>query len=244
MAFHRVVDHLKRQNWTAVALDLAIVVLGVFIGLQVDGWNQARKDRGDAQTYLVRIHSDLQRAEMMSRRTRQRRIGLIHGLESAAAALLMPGATRALTTDECYAIGTSNFQNVNVTGLPALEELMSTARVTILNDDALSTALIQYRQAADNLAQIIYFQVSPTNDLSSKYPAMIRTRAYWDDRLGEIQSRYTCDTAAMRRNSAYLNDFSHNVDTYDAYLRDGVRPWSEQLTRVHAMIDRRLGLQH
>lgn len=32
MLLRRVIEHVKAQNWTAVALDFVIVVVGVFIG--------------------------------------------------------------------------------------------------------------------------------------------------------------------------------------------------------------------
>ena len=32
--------HVKEQNWFAVWLDLIIVFLAVFIGLQADNWNE------------------------------------------------------------------------------------------------------------------------------------------------------------------------------------------------------------
>ena len=35
MILRRVIEHVKPQNWTAVALDFLIEVTGVFIGIQV-----------------------------------------------------------------------------------------------------------------------------------------------------------------------------------------------------------------
>jgi len=42
MMLRRAVEHLKHQHWTAFAIELVIVILGVFIGMQVSNWNQAR----------------------------------------------------------------------------------------------------------------------------------------------------------------------------------------------------------
>lgn len=44
MLLRRITEHVKAQNWTAVVLDFVIVVVGVFIGLQVNNWNEARLD--------------------------------------------------------------------------------------------------------------------------------------------------------------------------------------------------------
>ncbi len=38
-------DHVKAHNWLAVAIDLFVVILGVFIGMQVQDWNSARQTR-------------------------------------------------------------------------------------------------------------------------------------------------------------------------------------------------------
>ncbi|NNE40415.1 MAG: hypothetical protein HKN14_05795 [Marinicaulis sp.] len=57
MLLRRITEHIKTQNWTAVFLDFVIVVVGVFIGIQVANWNDARGDRTTELQYL----SDLRR---------------------------------------------------------------------------------------------------------------------------------------------------------------------------------------
>jgi hypothetical protein len=60
----RVAEHAKAQNWFAVTLDLFVVVIGVFIGIEVANWNQARQDRQEERRYygqlLVDLRSDLE----------------------------------------------------------------------------------------------------------------------------------------------------------------------------------------
>jgi len=50
---------LKQRDWGKVLLEILIVVVGIFIGLQVDDWNRSRIDRADIATYLDRIQQDL-----------------------------------------------------------------------------------------------------------------------------------------------------------------------------------------
>lgn len=59
MILRRLIAHVRKQEWTAIAIDLVIVVLGVFIGIQVSNWNSARADRQRAVGYLERIRDDL-----------------------------------------------------------------------------------------------------------------------------------------------------------------------------------------
>ena len=59
MLLRRVIEHVKVQNWTAVGLDFVIVVVGVFIGIQVSNWNDARANTGIAARHLSEIAEDI-----------------------------------------------------------------------------------------------------------------------------------------------------------------------------------------
>jgi hypothetical protein len=54
----RVTEHVKSQNWFAVGVDLVIVVVGVFIGIQVANWNDSRRAAEQHQRYLERMATD------------------------------------------------------------------------------------------------------------------------------------------------------------------------------------------
>jgi len=57
--FARLAAAVRRQDWFVVALEVAIVVLGVIIGFQVTSWGQARSDAVKEQTYLRQLAADL-----------------------------------------------------------------------------------------------------------------------------------------------------------------------------------------
>lgn len=59
MLIRRFTEHLRDQNWFAVALDFLVVVVGIFVGLQVSDWNQARLDRLEADYHLSFLRSEL-----------------------------------------------------------------------------------------------------------------------------------------------------------------------------------------
>ncbi|MEM9014353.1 MAG: hypothetical protein AAGB02_04515 [Pseudomonadota bacterium] len=60
MILRRITEHVKAQNWTAVALDFVIVVVGVFIGIQVSNWNDGRLEREVERDTLIRLHADIE----------------------------------------------------------------------------------------------------------------------------------------------------------------------------------------
>ncbi|MEL6828348.1 MAG: DUF6090 family protein, partial [Pseudomonadota bacterium] len=59
MLLRRIAKHVKDQNWTAVGIDFFIVVVGVFIGIQVANWNDARNDAQREQQVLLELLDDL-----------------------------------------------------------------------------------------------------------------------------------------------------------------------------------------
>jgi hypothetical protein len=59
MAIRRFRDHFAQQNWFAVVLDVLIVVLGVFLGIQVNNWNEGRLERQQGRDYRAMLVDDL-----------------------------------------------------------------------------------------------------------------------------------------------------------------------------------------
>lgn len=59
MIVRRIAEQIKHQQWTAIAIELVIVVLGVFIGIQVSNWNQQRIVDQQAAIFTAHLKADL-----------------------------------------------------------------------------------------------------------------------------------------------------------------------------------------
>jgi hypothetical protein len=59
MIFRRSVARLRGQDWLAITIELAIVVIGVFIGIQVANWNEDRLEGRKTQRMLTRLKPEL-----------------------------------------------------------------------------------------------------------------------------------------------------------------------------------------
>lgn len=59
MVFRRFAGNLRRQDWTAVVVELVVVVVGVFIGLQAANWNEDRQTDAKAAVFTQRLLVDL-----------------------------------------------------------------------------------------------------------------------------------------------------------------------------------------
>jgi hypothetical protein len=68
MLLRRVIAHFRKQEWTAIAIDFVIVVIGVFVGIQVSNWNAARQMKAEQHSILVRLLAEAEEAVYFWRR--------------------------------------------------------------------------------------------------------------------------------------------------------------------------------
>ncbi len=246
MILRRIADAAVEQNWFIVFIEVLVVVVGIFLGFQVDDWNESRKDRQDEQLFLTRLHGDILLATELSRRVRDRRLGRLQWLNDAADVLFGRAERDLLNEDECIAIASAKFFNINVSSLSSFTELAGTGRMDIIQDVELRTALVELQQTRAALAALIILHTTSAANaqLPINYPDLIQLISYFDSEQGEVRSRPQCDEVKMRANQTFLNDFSVNIDRYDAYIRDGLAPWSAQFDKVHQLVDDALGISH
>ena len=244
MILARLSRAIRAQNWFAVVLEFIIVILGVVIGFQVTAWNSARQDRVDETAFLERLHLDIELAESLSQRVRERRLQRIGEIVEAIDILFGRSDADALTDTQCAALGASHYYDIYTADLAAFTELTSIGRVGILRDAELRRALVQYEQVRSRLHQLITLLTAEGIALPQLFPDLISVSAQHDASSDEIRNRTSCDLGGMRANRHFLNAASANADAYDAYVRDGLRPWSDQLTQIHRRIDLILDIDH
>ena len=59
MILRHLADAIRGQNWFTVLIELAVVVIGIFLGLQVDDWNARRKEAGLESSYVERLAAEV-----------------------------------------------------------------------------------------------------------------------------------------------------------------------------------------
>lgn len=167
MILRRITEHVKGQNWFAVAIDFVIVVVGVFVGLQVNNWNAARADRAIAARHLTEIAEDLQSHlamhealygsalariaavdyiyDMAFGRTLPRR--LVLGVETWQAPEIPPVAPEKLNN----LMGSINLIRITVGSRSGYESLISSGHLSLIGDKDLARSLQLYYGAYDDL---------------------------------------------------------------------------------------------
>ena len=59
MILHKLADAIRGQNWFTVLIELAVVVVGIFLGLQIDDWNERRKENSLERGYIERLEAEV-----------------------------------------------------------------------------------------------------------------------------------------------------------------------------------------
>jgi hypothetical protein len=60
MIYKRFAANLRAQNWFAIGIELAIVVVGVFIGTWVANWNTQRVEQAETRRMLVQLSPSIE----------------------------------------------------------------------------------------------------------------------------------------------------------------------------------------
>lgn len=69
MLLRRVIKHVTDQNWFAVLIDFLIVVVGIYVGLQVQQWSIEQAEIKQERQYLERILADVNRSIVSNKST-------------------------------------------------------------------------------------------------------------------------------------------------------------------------------
>lgn len=64
MVIRRIRDHAATHNWFGVTIDVVIVFIGVFLGIQANNWNEGRIAETAAKTDRTRLIEDLRTNEL------------------------------------------------------------------------------------------------------------------------------------------------------------------------------------
>lgn len=141
MILRRLAQAFAEQNWFTVVLELAIVVVGIFLGLQVTEWNEARKFRAQEATYVELLRDDAATMRAVMEERRSQREALADRMRSALVALETcddsPDARTAVKA------AFENYQSGPGIGIidATYNEMVSSGSLARMRDRSLKTAI-------------------------------------------------------------------------------------------------------
>ncbi|WP_428408921.1 DUF6090 family protein [Hyphococcus sp.] len=167
MILRRVIEHVKDQNWTAIALDFVIVVVGVFIGIQVSNWNAARADRETERIILSRLKSDFSQIV----ETEQHYLQIVERAEAGALALLDNATSDKLPEDTeslCAAMNPPRAFRPAPPPSATYEQLVANGDMRLITDEPLRLALAEFESQRNQ--HVIFFDMAMATSLTLAQP--------------------------------------------------------------------------
>ncbi len=144
MILRRIAAAFRRQDWFTVVVEILIVVLGVFLGLQVNNWNETRLEHARERQILIGLHEDFAKLELSVVRGVEFHKRAFAGLQAISDALEngeLPEADRP-SFEDGLRYATRNAVSATVSG--TLAEVISTGQLGLLRDKELRRALTEY----------------------------------------------------------------------------------------------------
>jgi hypothetical protein len=248
MLLRRISQHIREQNWTAVCLDLAIVVFGVFLGIQFANWNAARVDAQAERTILERLRTDVAEFRARDAMTIALFLGARQDNMMSARRLMFGVDDRAeLSHDECQAIGLSHYPLIGVRDLIILDELKATGQMSLIRDPEIVRAtsrLSEIWQSGQSLEESNRSKVTVLSHAFPTYVAMDieqQNVTLGISEIDEYDAVYRCDFDAMRADPAFRNAFGENVTLQFTLNEFSVEPARQALVELSDALDRALG---
>ena len=143
MLLRRFIEHVRTQNWVAIALDLIVVVVGVFIAFQVERWYEQRRLESTESAHLVALVDDftLIREDLEWNIERQKRStqAVLALLEERARDPIEISHDRFYSLLDEALLGVA-FSTVSLT----YDVLVATGELDALRDESLKSALADF----------------------------------------------------------------------------------------------------
>ena len=208
MILRRLTTAIRKQDWFTVGVETLIVVFGVFIGLQVNNWNETRLNKSEERIYLERLNSDLvqtladletDRDEVESWRVEGRTL---------LQAVLNDDAN-ALPEDACWGVTLATRTAVAAPQLATIKELIAGGRTNLISDLALREGLVRYEAKMESFHGL---NAVISNRMDAISPILASRRTVMLNAESSTQSpRFACamDHAILAQDEEFANILSY-----------------------------------
>jgi hypothetical protein len=252
MILRRISENVRSQNWFTVAVEFIIVVVGVFMGLQVQDWNDARKARVEEHGLLIRLH--VETLELLEKQREElsglsERAGVLMGVNPV---LFSQEPLRVISNVECEHIAGSHVFRRPPDELPVLDEMLSTGRFDVLQDEDIKEHLRNYVLFRGRGRAYYEEATNELFRLHSRFPDLITVGRVpieagyaggWTARLSGEGFRWdpVCDGEKMRASQAFLNEYVDNLSRIGS-MTEFTEQRREYLEQLESALSARLGV--
>ena len=173
------------HDWFAVAIELAIVILGVFLGIQASNWNTARLDTQRGRDYRARLVTELTQTERgmaasiaYYQDVREHALATLAALDRPASTLGTPFLVDAYQATQVFPRTAKH---------TTWDEILSSGNVELLGSAELRERVANFYWRLDGLMSLFAEPLPYRNRMRSAMPYAVQAaiRACCDEILSE-----------------------------------------------------------
>jgi hypothetical protein len=202
----RVLTDNKFSKYLLYAVgEILLVVIGILIAFQVDGWNEERKSSIETNRLLHDLQDEIEIAV-------ESRNEIIDGYKSSrdrlASALdkITANPPQKLSNMECQEVAMSHYIRWSPFRISTLDEMVTSGKISLIKDVGLRNALLDFKNlSVSNMEEITQTIMEP-NVLVDEFPNLVIRK--WNTELQN--SEFDCRTADMNRNKKFLAQLQSN----------------------------------
>ncbi len=183
MILRRFMQHVVEQNWFAVGLDVIVVVVGIFLGMQVNEWNANRHLHSLERQYLQALDIDIR----ASKKHLDQRLVRIGKQSKALETILRSGSNGIENLTDIEAAAAIHYGLNSAAILPVqlrtYEDLKGSNSVSLLKNiqlrrrlRELDSSILLVRQEESERLKILYAHIDP---MLLKYPSYVELTRFW-----------------------------------------------------------------
>lgn len=249
MIIQKLATAIRGQDWFQVLIEVLIVIVGIFLGLQVQAWYEDSAERDLEYEYLHRLHTESieslnftaenYETLLLPENFRQIENGIVEVLH------VFEGINNEteLTPHHCTAIIVSHVYNDQKSNLPTITDLLASGQISLLQSADLKLALMSFTLSHNALKDMVNFLSTQTTPLAQKYPQFITRDRMMLGVVDASQHNNICSFDAMKEDVAFNNDLGANATKLNSFnLTLAKREIA--LHALHNVLDKELGIIH
>ncbi len=243
MILRRFMQHVREQNWFAVGLDVIVVIVGIFLGLQVQAAYEERAEQKLEREYLQQLYDEVDLAHRRAAGALNRSSRIADILKNIQDSYQSSKNIPDLSEEKCNAIATSNIYTNYIPPISTLDEMESVGRTGIISSATLRNTISTYKSRRDGTDRITTQMSNNTASLLENFPNLIEIVRFDGTRSIEAKVGNQCHADLMNENPHFKNHLLNNIFKYIVFNIALTNQYGA-LEQLQSAIADELGISH
>lgn len=246
MILQKLASAIRRQDWFQVLIEVLIVVIGIFLGLQVQSWYEARGDREQESFYLALLHDEVAEIETQFESYFPNIDGRVKVLATLREQYREKEQFGKFGNAQCNAMIVSHIHTNFISAVTAIDELEANGRSQIIENPSIRRLMVEHKSNENFSNTFIAGLMTDAVNLATKFPEFIDVNAFTTISSGyeldaEVGNR--CQVPTPEKKIDFKNNLVANAARYSTY-NGVIRNQFKSLIDLHHALDQELAITH